>query len=99
MRFVALILVIVSALLTQLAAQENPTLSAVLEEHSIPFPPSIPHLNSKITSVAVSDDDLEFVIAYCLDTLKNELRALLLLTRCHKITGKWETICPIPSLS
>jgi hypothetical protein len=91
MRFVALILVVVSALSTQLAAQENPTLSVVLEEHSIPFPPSsIPHLNTKITSLAVLDDDLEFVIAYYVDKPKNELRAPLPLTRYNKITGNWD---------
>ena len=91
MRFVALILVVVSALLTQLAGQENSTLSAVLQDHSIAFPPtSVPHLNTKIASFAVLDDDLEFVIAYYLDNPKNELRAPLLLTRYNKITGKWD---------
>lgn len=50
-------------LVDQLAAQENPTLSAAVEDHSIPFPPtSAPHLNTKITSFAALDDDLEFVI-------------------------------------
>jgi hypothetical protein len=90
MPLVALILVVASALLTQLAAQENPTLSAVLEEHSIPFPPtSIPHRNTKTTSFAMLDADPEFITAYYLDT-KNELRAPLLLRRYNKITGKWD---------
>jgi hypothetical protein len=63
-------------LVDPMAAQENPTLSAVLEEHSILFPPtSIPHLDTKITSFARFDDDLEFVITYYLDNPKNELQA------------------------
>jgi hypothetical protein len=78
-------------LVDPMAAQENPTLSAVLEEHSILFPPtSIPHLDTKITSFARFDDDLEFVIASYLDNPKNELQAPLLLTRYNKITGKWD---------
>src|SRR5215469_4197785 len=91
MALVALTLVVASALLTQLAAQENPTLSAVLQQHLIPFPPtSIPHLNTKTTSFARLDDAPEFVTPYYLDNPKNELRAPLLLTRYNKITGQWD---------
>ncbi len=59
-------------LLPYAAAQDNPTFADVLREHSIAFPPaSIPHLNAKITSFDILDDEQEFVIAYYLDNPKD----------------------------
>jgi hypothetical protein len=73
------------------AAQENPTLADVLKQHSIPFPPAtIPHLNAKITSFDILDDETEFVIGYYLDNPKNEMRAPLLVTRMNKVNGHWD---------
>ncbi len=72
-------------------SQENPTFADVLKQHSVPFPPAtIPHLNTKITSFDILDDEQEFVIAYYPDNPKNELRAPLLLTRLNKLTGRWD---------
>jgi hypothetical protein len=88
---VALILLSIAWLIPYGAAQENPTFADVLKQHSTPFPPAtIPHLNSKITSFDILDDEQEFVIAYYLDNPKNELRAPLLVTRLNKVDGRWD---------
>lgn len=87
----AVFLLSIAWLLPYGAAQQNPTFADVLKEHAIPFPPAtIPHLNSKITSFDILDDEREFVIAYYLDNSKIELRAPLLVTRLNKVTGDWD---------
>lgn len=88
----AVALTLLLCLLPYAAAQENPTFADVLREHSIPFPPaSIPHLNAKITSFDILDDEREFVIAYYLDDPKDPvLRAPLLVTRYNKVNGRWD---------
>jgi hypothetical protein len=74
-------------------AQQNPTLAEVLEENSIPLPPtSIPHLTTRITSFAISNDDREFLIAYYLDHPNFELREPLLVTRCKKNSKQWRHV-------
>jgi hypothetical protein len=86
-----LLILAVLACLMQCTAQENPTLADVLTERSIALPPEpIPHLNQKITSYGILDDENEFVIGYYLDYANNELRAPLLLTRFDKTSGRWD---------
>src|SRR5215467_328887 len=79
------------AYLMPCGAQENPTLAAVLTEHSIALPPEpAPHLNARIASYGILDDEKEFVIGYYLDRPNFELKAPLLLTRFDKTTGRWD---------
>jgi len=76
------------AYLMPCGAQENPTLAAVLTEHSIALPPEpAPHLNARITSYGILDDEKEFLIGYYLDRPNYELKAPLLLTRFDKTSG------------
>ncbi len=54
------------------AAQQNPTLAEVLKQNAVSFSTaSLSHLNSRITSFAILDDDREFLIAYYLDNPEN----------------------------
>ena len=77
------------AYLMPCGAQENPTLAAVLTEHSIALPPEpAPHLNARITSYGILDDEKDFLIGYYLDRPNYELKAPLLLTRFDKTSGR-----------
>ena len=63
MRFVALIPVVVSGLLTNWRHRKTPRFLLQWKiTRSRSHPTSAPHLNTKITSFAALDGDLEFVI-------------------------------------
>ncbi len=93
-RGVLFYLLSLSACATWLGAQQYPPLADVLQQESIPFPPtSIPDLNRAITSYATLNDSREFAIAYYIADPKTEaLQPPLLITRYNKLTGEWSHI-------
>lgn len=74
------------------AAQPSQTLADVLQQESIPFPPSsIPDLNADVASFATLNDANEFVIAYYrADPNGERLLPPLLITRFNKRDGRWQ---------
>lgn len=93
-RLALVLLTVLSSCVGVSCAQEFTTLAEVLQEQSIPFPPtSIPHLSAPITSFAVLNDAREFLIAYYLSDDKTwELHYPLLITQYNKGTGQWQHV-------